>query len=622
MGTWAHKPLGEVCSLEIGGTPSRDNLLYWDRDNSSPNYWVSIADLHTPTITETAERITDLGIRHSNAKLFKKGTVLLSFKLTIGRVSIAGRDLYTNEAIAGLTSDAIDHLFLYYGLQYWNLLKNVDQAIKGVTLNKRKLKKIDTFYPVEKKEQQKIAEVLANYDLTIAQTEALIAKHQRIKTGLMQDLLTRGIDEHGQLRDPSTIRFKPSPLGMIPEEWEVKTVDELCHDVCVGIVIKPTQYYVNNGVPALRSANVQPNFINSDNLVYISEKSNRILSKSMLREGDVVSVRTGYPGTSAVVTKEFNGVNCIDLIISKPKPEILPKYLSTWVNSAFGKNQVLKSQGGLAQQHFNVGQMKKLIICKPDVKEQERILKVLDTQDLIISNQESRLKKLVQIKTGLMQDLLSGRVSVAPLVDNNIALCDTQKENLLRIQGNNQNIVIGVPHHSPLGVTNLPCPEHPDADENAGFIGVEVARLLDCHCIIACNSRKDPNKDKETAYSQQILSWKPTLLIEIHGHGGKFAKFDIEISCGIVDRNNWSLDLEDKLRKKMAIEPLLKDFTISGDFNQIHFKASKSYTITPREWVALHLELPKALREAPEIYLPFCRILAESVNELMEGEKQ
>jgi type I restriction enzyme S subunit len=180
----------------------------------------------------------------------------------------------------------------------------------------------------------------------------------------------------------------------------------------VGIVIKPTQYYVDNGVPALRSANVQINFVNSDNLVYISDKSNNLLSKSMLREGYVVSVRTGYPGTSAVVPKEFDGVNCIDLIISKPKPEILPKYLSTWVNSAFGKDQVLKSQGGLAQQHFNVGQMKKLVVCKPDVKEQEQILKVLDTQDLLISNEEERLKKLVKTKTGLMQDLLSGQVRV------------------------------------------------------------------------------------------------------------------------------------------------------------------------------------------------------------------
>lgn len=187
------------------------------------------------------------------------------------------------------------------------------------------------------------------------------------------------------------------------------------------------------------------------------------------------------------------------------------------------------------------------------------------------------------------------------------------------LQGNEQRIVIGVPHHAPLGVSQLPCPEHRDADENTGFLGVEVARLLDCNCIIACNATKDPNKKKETNYSQQIFSWKPDFLIEIHGHGGRSAKFDIEISSGSADRNKWSLDLEEKLKNKMTAEPLLKDFTVSGDFGKIYFRAVKSFTITATEWAALHIELPKIVREAPEIYLPFCKILAESVNELMEN---
>lgn len=199
------------------------------------------------------------------------------------------------------------------------------------------------------------------------------------------------------------------------------------------------------------------------------------------------------------------------------------------------------------------------------------------------------------------------------------ALNETQKENLLRIPRNEQRIVIGVPHHAPLGVTTLPCPEHPDSDENAGFLGAKVASLLDCNCVIACNATKDPNKKRETDYSQQIQSWKPSLLVEIHGHGGKSANFEIEISSGSSERNKWSLDLEERLKKKMPTVPVLKDFTVSGDFNKIYFKAAKSYTITATEWAALHIELPKKIREAPEVYLPFCKILAESVREMMEN---
>ena len=103
----------------------------------------------------------------------------------------------------------------------------MDQAIKGATLNKQKLKKILFEYPESEAEQAKIAEVLSTVDRAIEQTEALIAKQQRIKTGLMQDLLTRGIDEHGNLRSEQTHKFKDSPLGRIPVEWECKELSQV-----------------------------------------------------------------------------------------------------------------------------------------------------------------------------------------------------------------------------------------------------------------------------------------------------------------------------------------------------------------------------------------------------------
>ena len=77
--------------------------------------------------------------------------------------------------------------------------------------------------------------------------------------------------------------------------------------------------------------------------------------------------------------------------------------------------------------------------------------------------------------------------------------------------------------------------------------------------------------------------------------------------------------MDERLKKKMAVEPLLKDFTISGDFRLIKLKARRSYTITTREWVALHIELPKKIRETHEVYVPFCKVLAEAVNELMDN---
>ena len=182
---WKQGRLGALCSIEIGGTPSRDVAAYWDSALDTSNVWVSIRDMRQRLITGSAEQISSLGVKKSNVKLQQPGTVLLSFKLSIGRVAIAAVPLFTNEAIAGLSPTGLTRDFLFHGLQGWDLLQGVDQAIKGATLNKQKLKKILFEYPESEREQAKIAKVLSTADRAIEQTEALIAKQQRIKTGLI-----------------------------------------------------------------------------------------------------------------------------------------------------------------------------------------------------------------------------------------------------------------------------------------------------------------------------------------------------------------------------------------------------------------------------------------------------
>ena len=104
-----------------------------------------------------------------------------------------------------------------------------------------------------------------------------------------------------------------------------------------------------------------------------------------------------------------------------------------------------------------------------------------------------------------------------------------------------KDILIGAPHHSVGGVKFLPCVEHPDADENSGFIARQIAEALKLSSIIACNYRVDPNKNLRTDYSMQIAQWTPKFLIEIHGHGAKSISDNfIEISAGSLKRNNFS----------------------------------------------------------------------------------
>jgi len=203
--------------------------------------------------------------------------------------------------------------------------------------------------------------------------------------------------------------YKKTEVGVIPLEWETKACSEVSERIMVGIVIRPTQYYVNNGVPAFRSANIREDGINDLDLVFISEESNAVLVKSQTRTGDVLTVRTGYPGTSAVVHSRHEGCNCIDILITRPSKKLDSEWLAIWINSPFGKEQVLRNQGGLAQKHFNVGDMRNLIVALPPLPEQHAIAEVLFDVDGLLGELDHLITKKRDIKHATMQQLLTGQ---------------------------------------------------------------------------------------------------------------------------------------------------------------------------------------------------------------------
>ena len=163
---WQTKKLGELCRIEIGKTPSRSNKKYWDIDKQTHHIWLSIADLlHADRnlIVDSKEYISDAGAAAS--KIVTEGTLLASFKLTLGRLAFAGTDLYTNEAIAALNivnEEELDKYFLFYYLNFfdWVGATNGEVKIKGKTLNKAKLRQIEVLYPQLLEEQNRIVNIL------------------------------------------------------------------------------------------------------------------------------------------------------------------------------------------------------------------------------------------------------------------------------------------------------------------------------------------------------------------------------------------------------------------------------------------------------------------------------
>lgn len=139
--------LVDICDIKIGGTPSRDEIKYYENGD---NLWVSIKELNGGYIYDTKEKINNVGVQNSNVKLLEKDTVLFSFKLSIGKTAIAGKSLYTNEAIAGLTSknsDILNNKYLYYYLTLTDFTKFGSGIIGNGSLNKGTLGQIEIPIP-------------------------------------------------------------------------------------------------------------------------------------------------------------------------------------------------------------------------------------------------------------------------------------------------------------------------------------------------------------------------------------------------------------------------------------------------------------------------------------------
>jgi len=165
--------LSNLCMIQIGKTPSRQVKRYWGKGFP----WVAISDLKKKYICKTKEQITQIAIDETNCKVIPKGTLLMSFKLSIGKLAFSKCNLFTNEAIVGITlknKKILNKHYLYYALKNIPLLKGAKVAVKGNTLNKKSLGNLQIPLPKTLDEQVKIANLLTQVEVLIAKREESI----------------------------------------------------------------------------------------------------------------------------------------------------------------------------------------------------------------------------------------------------------------------------------------------------------------------------------------------------------------------------------------------------------------------------------------------------------------
>lgn len=334
-----------------------------------------------------------------------------------------GEAAYSTDTYAITTRDEIDAEYLYFDLLnfLYYINANYFQGSGLKHLQKKDLKKHQILFPENKPEQTQIARILSKVDEAISQTEQLIAKYTRIKMGLMQDLLTKGIDEHGNIRSEQTHEFKDSPLGRIPKEWDIvllSSISEIRSGVTIG---KKYEGIGTIELPYLRVANVQDGYLDLSEIKTIRIPIGQV-STYVLNQGDVLMNEGGdfdKLGRGTVWRNEIQ--SCLHqnhvFKVRLNRSEMSPDYLALYSTSQYGKNFfLLSSKQSTNLASINKTQLKEFPILKPCLNEQMRIISSLSKPINLLSDLSGNYSKLQSLKTGLMQDLLSGRVRVNYLI--------------------------------------------------------------------------------------------------------------------------------------------------------------------------------------------------------------
>ena len=204
--------------------------------------------------------------------------------------------------------------------------------------------------------------------------------------------------------------YKRTEVGVIPEEWEIKPLASVAENIMVGIASAATHAYRVRGVPLLRNQNIKPGYLDDADILFVDPEYEAAFRNKRLRSGDLLTARTGYPGTTCVVPPRYESAQSFTTLITRPKRrEIDSSYLCHFTNSEEGQKFFDRSQIGGAQKNVNAGTLRGMPIPVPRLPEQQAIAGALSDMDGCIGALEKLIAKKRAIKQAAMHQLLTGK---------------------------------------------------------------------------------------------------------------------------------------------------------------------------------------------------------------------
>jgi type I restriction enzyme S subunit len=324
-----------------------------------------------------------------------------------------GQEYAVNQRVCALSANHILARYLYYQLDRSPYFLMYDDGSNQTHLTNDSFKKYPVLLPSHR-EQQQIANFLdhetARIDTLIEKQQQLIALLKEKRQAVISHAVTKGLNPDAPMKD-SGVEW----LGEVPEHWDVKRLKHISPKIGVGLVINPSTYTRDEGKHFIFGGDVKEYTFDLSKTRRISKKDSDSLLPSRLNYQDLVCIRVGYPGVTAVVTEELEGSNCASVVIIR-RGKFNSNWLCALMNSWIGRQQVDLASYGAAQKQFNIADAIEFVFPVPPDEEQKKIAgfvaKELDRFNMLTKKAELQISLLHERRTALISAAVTGKIDV------------------------------------------------------------------------------------------------------------------------------------------------------------------------------------------------------------------
>ncbi|WP_417420720.1 restriction endonuclease subunit S [Halomonas sp.] len=396
---WEETKLGHVASLTMGQSPSSDT---YNTEAVGLPFFQGKADFgsRSPKVRYWCSKPT---------KVADEGSILFSVRAPVGEVNITPAACCIGRGLSGIKAASADQEFLYQKLQYVKpLFALLSQGSTFEAVNGGEMKEFPLTLP-PLPEQKKIAAILSSVDEVIEKTRAQIDKLKDLKTGMMQELLTKGIGLGGI---PHT-EFKDSPVGRIPLSWGVVPLINAVSKI-VDCEHKTAPYVDSSEYLVVRTSNVRSGQLIQEDMKFTTKDGfAQWTQRALPTEGDVLFTREAPAGESCMVPTGLKVCMGQRMVLLRPNTEnIYPYFFSLFLISEAAQQAIYELSIGTTVSRINIEDIKRIPCLVPPLEEQVEIYNSVQAVQSLITVKEQMLESTKSSKKALMQDLLTGKVRV------------------------------------------------------------------------------------------------------------------------------------------------------------------------------------------------------------------